>query len=188
MVNFLPNDSVIHISNGTIENISSNNATSFITVSYTDRTNNRRNDQTVRLVVGNNTTIIDENGNFIPVTDLSTGMTVNAAFSSAMTRSIPPQAVAFLIRVVRRPIPDNITVGRIIDIDRQNRSFTTVRDGNISSIIRFNVPTNVLIFDRAGRPINFSRLIPGLRVRIRHASFMTASIPPQTTAFEIQIL
>ena len=29
---------------------------------------------------------------------------------------------------------------------------------------------------------------PGLRVRVRHATFMTASIPPQTTAFEIQIL
>ena len=78
--------------------------------------------------------------------------------------------------------------GKILDVDRQSRSFTALSDGNLSSIIRFNVARDALILDRAGRPIHFSRLIPGLRVRIRHAAFMTASIPPQTTAFEIRVL
>ena len=55
-------------------------------------------------------------------------------------------------------------------------------------MIRFNVPEDVLIFDRLGRRINFSKLVPGMRVRVRHATFMTASIPPQTTAFEIRVL
>lgn len=86
------------------------------------------------------------------------------------------------------PLSDNITTGRIINIDRENRSFTTISDGNLSSVIRFNVPMNVLILDRNRRIINFSRLVPGLRVRVRHASFMTSSIPPQTTAFEIRVL
>lgn len=181
-------DSVIHISNGTIENITSENRTTFVTVTYTDRANNRRTEQTIRLVVGNSTVIVNENGNTVPVSTLQTGMTIDAIVSSAMTRSIPPQTNAILIRIVRRPMRDNITVGRIIEIDRQNRSFTTIRDGNLSSIIRFNVPENAMIFDRLGRPINFSRLVPGLRVRVRHAAFMTASIPPQTTAFEIRIL
>lgn len=39
-----------------------------------------------------------------------------------------------------------------------------------------------------GRPMNFSGLVSGLRVRVRHAAFMTASIPPQTTAFEIRVV
>lgn len=83
---------------------------------------------------------------------------------------------------------NNIIIGRILDIDRQNRSFSTISDGRLSSVTRFNVPMNAQIFDLFGRPINFSRLVPGMRVRVRHADFMTASIPPQTTAFVIRII
>lgn len=193
MDNFIPQDSanqnpVAFISNGIIENIRFENANAFVTLSYSDCINCQRTEQTIVLVVGNQTVILDENGNRIPVRDLRAGMTVNATISSAMTRSIPPQSSAFMIRIVRRPISDTITIGRIVTVDRQNRSFTTIRDRNLSSVIQFNVPMNALIFDRMGREVNFSRLTPGLQVWIRHASFMTASIPPQTTAFEIRIL
>lgn len=188
MDNFFPDNSIINISDAVIQNISRNNNTTFVTIYYTDCANCRPMDQTVRLVIGRNTLIFDEAGNSIPASELRTGMTINAAFSSAMTRSIPPQSNAFMIRIVSRPIPDRITIGRIIDIDRQSRSFTALTDGNRSSIIRFNVPTNTQIFDVIGRPMNFSRLMPGLRVRVRHASFMTASIPPQTTAIEIRVI
>lgn len=83
---------------------------------------------------------------------------------------------------------DEITVGRIVNVNRQNRSFTTISDGNLSTVIQFNVPEDAAIRNIFGRPMNFSNLVPGLRVRVRHASFMTASIPPQTTAFEIQVI
>lgn len=179
---------VVNINNGIIDNITSDNNALLVTVSYSERPRPGREQQTIRLVVSDNTIILDERGNALRPRDLRTGMTINASVSSAMTRSIPPQATAFVIQVVRRPMRDNITVGRIIDVDRQNRSFTTIRDGNLSSIIRFNVPDNALITDRLGRQTNFARLGPGMRVRVRHAAFMTASIPPQTTAFEIQIL
>lgn len=82
----------------------------------------------------------------------------------------------------------NVTVGRIINIDSQARTISTISDRNPSSIIRFNVPANARIFDIFGRSMSFSRLQPGLRVRVRHASFMTPSIPPQTTAFEIRVV
>lgn len=85
------------------------------------------------------------------------------------------------------PPQANITAGAILEINRQNRSFTTISNGNPLSIIRFNVPENTFIFDRFGRPIDFNRLTPGMRVWVRHANFMTRSIPPQTTAFEIRI-
>ncbi len=188
MDNFFPDNSIINISDAVIQDISRDSNSTLITIFYTDCANCRPMEQTVRLAVNSNTLIFDEAGNAIPASDLRTGMTINAAFSSAMTRSIPPQSNAFMIRVVGRPIPDNVTVGRIVDIDRNNRSFTTISDNKLSSIIRFNVPMNTPIFDIAGRPINFSRLMPGLRVQIRHATFMTASIPPQTTAFEIQVI
>lgn len=187
MDNFFQNNSTINISDGVIDRIERDRGTTFVTVTYSDCIRCTRNPQTVRLVVDNETRIFDENGRRIPISDLRTGMVINAAISSAMTRSIPPQATAFVIRVVGRPLPDNITMGRIIEVDRQNRSFTTISDTNLSSIIRFNVPMDAVILNRAGRPINFSNLVPGLRVWVRHAAFMTASIPPQTTAFEIRV-
>jgi hypothetical protein len=87
-----------------------------------------------------------------------------------------------------RPVTDDVTTGNIINVDRNNRSFTTISNLDISTIVQFNVPEDTPIYNRIGRQVNFSMLAPGMRVRVRHASFMTASIPPQTTAFEIQIL
>lgn len=188
MVTFFPNNPITHISNGTIENITTENNTNFVTISYTDRVNNREIQRTARLAVGRNTTVLDENGNFVPASTLTTGMMVNAVVSFAMTRSIPPQTTAYLVRIVSRPMTDNIVTGRILEVDRQNRSFTVAGDGNLSSVIRFNVPENAAILGRNGRRMNFSGLMPGMRVRVRHASFMTASIPPQTTAFEVRVL
>lgn len=188
MDNTFSRNPTIQISDAVIDNIRKDNATTFVTVTYTDCIDCQRSEQTLRLVVNRQTVILDERGNTIPVTDLREGMVIDATVSSAMTRSIPPQATAFVIRIVRRPMADNTTTGRIVDIDRRNRMMTTISDRNPSSIIRFNVPQNTLILDRTGRPVDFSRLVPGLRVRVRHANFMTASIPPQTTAFEIRII
>ena len=193
---------VINIINGVIQDISREGDTSFVTVSYRSGRGDRRGEQTVRLVVGPRTVIVNSNGLPLPLTFLREGMLINATISSAMTRSNPPQAAAYIIRVVRRPgpqpgpgprpqpgpRPENVTVGVILEVDRNNRSFTTISNRDFSTIIRFNVPNNAVILDRNGRPINFSRLTQGMRVRVRHASFMTASIPPQTTAFEIRVL
>lgn len=209
---------VINISNGRIINISTERENTFVTVTYRDNSENRQNEQTVVLVVGPRTIILNSNGNLVSASALRVGMTINATISSAMTRSNPPQSNAYLIVTIRQfgqgpgpkppeprpprpqtprpqpprpqpqPRPEDVTVGNIINVERNNRSFTTISDRDFSSIIRFNVPENTPIFDRAGRPINFSRLTPGMRVRVRHANFMTASIPPQTTAFEISVL
>ena len=187
MDNFFSDNSTINISDGVIDNIDSDRGTTFITVSYSDCVNCTSTDRSVKLIVDRNTRIFNENGNRIPVSDLRVGMAINATMSSAMTRSIPPQSSALVIRIIGRPLPDNVAIGRIVDVDRQNRNFTTISDTNLSSIIRFNVPMDTRILNRNGRPINFNALVPGLSVRVRHAAFMTASIPPQTTAFEVRI-
>lgn len=190
MDNFFSGDAITTITDGIIEEITSDNNTTFLTVTYSECTSCPGADQSVRLAVGNNTLILNENGFPMQARALEEGMTINAAFSSAMTRSIPPQSPAYVIRVVNRPMAENsqTTIGRIMDIDRQNRSFTTIGNRNLSSIVRFNVPEDARIFDRSGRPMDFSRLIPTMMVKVRHANFMTASIPPQTTAFDIWVL
>ena len=179
---------VIPISNGIIEEISRERGNTFVTVTYGTGFGNQRNEQRIRLVVGPRTIIVNSNGTPIPVSALAVGMRINATVSSAMTRSIPPQATAYLIRIVSRAPQEAVTVGRILEADRRGRNFTTISDRDPSSIIRFNVSEDTTFLGRVGRPIDFAALTPGLRVRVRHANFMTASIPPQTTAFEVQVL
>lgn len=179
---------VTNIVNGTIENISSDRGNTLALVTYMGRRGNQRDEQTVRLVIGPRTVILNTRGEPVSASALREGMTIHASFSLAMTRSIPPQATAYLIRIVGRPMPDNITIGRILDINRNNRSFTTMTDRDFSTVMRFNTSDNTTFLDRFGRRMEFSRLNPGMRVRVRHANFMTASIPPQTTAFEVRVL
>lgn len=188
METFIGNDFVINAFNAVIQDISYNRTTRFITISYDEcvRCNNR--EKIVTLIVDRDTIIIGQRGNNIPASDLQRGMTINAAFSAAMTRSIPPQSRAFVIQVVNRPSMYNTTIGRIVATDSNNRFITVMGNSNLSSIIRFNVAPNAVILTPFGRSTGFSSLVPGMRVRITHASFMTMSIPPQTTAYRIQIL
>lgn len=88
---------------------------------------------------------------------------------------------------IRQNNSDTITIGRIINIDRKRNSFT-VTDRGMSSAIRFNAAPNIRVFDILVRPMDFSGLRVGMRVQVRHASFMTNSIPPQTTAFVVRVI
>lgn len=188
MDTFIGNDFVINVFNAVIQNISSSPTTRFITISYDEcvRCNNR--EKTVTLIADRDTIIIGQHGNSIPAAELQPGMIINASFSASMTRSIPPQAQAFVIQVVNRSSMNNTTVGRIINTDGTNFFITVLTNSNLSSVIRFNVAPNAVILTPFGRSTSFSSLVPGMRVRVTHAAFMTMSIPPQTTAYRIQIL
>ena len=179
---------VTRISNATIEEISQDRNNLLVTAVYRDRRNNRGEEQRIRMAVGPGTVVVKMDGTRGRASDLSEGMVVNGIVSNAMTRSIPPQAEAFFIEIVRGGMENSTTVGRIVDINRMDRNFTTISDGNFTSIIRFNVPQNTPIINRMGRNVESNNLLPGMRVEVRHANFMTASIPPQTTALEVKIL
>ena len=179
---------VNNISNAIIEEISKERNNILVTAVYWEGKNKEREEQKIRMVVGPGTVVVNMNGSRGNASDLNVGMVINAVVSNNMTRSIPPQAEAFLIDIVKNMQENSTTIGRIVDIDRMGRNFTTISDGNFTSIIRFNVPQNTPIINRIGMPMEFTGLIPGMRVEVRHGNFMTASIPPQTTALEIKVL
>lgn len=96
------------IRNGIIEEIVSKNNNTFITVSQPGR--NCKScpcfGERIQLIVSRSTIILDENGTPIPVGSLRISMTINASYSSIMTRSIPPQSVAYIIQIIKRVRPD----------------------------------------------------------------------------------
>ena len=84
--------------------------------------------------------------------------------------------------------PSSTTTGRIVQIDFNNNYVLTANPNNISDQTRFNVTNSTTFTNRFGAPIRFRSLRPGQMVRVTHANFSTLSIPPQTTAFNIQQL
>lgn len=181
--------SLVQINNALVEEVSTtNNKTGFIVVSYVNYSAaGIAFVDTLQLNVSGNTTIINLTGGRNCICDIQEGMWVDVISSSSMTRSIPPQSNAFVI-VVRRGVAaaTDITTDRIIYVD--NNSILTGNANRINTQTRFIVTSNTVIRNRMGEPIRISDLRPGQRVRVIHANFQTASIPPQTTAFYIQII
>lgn len=188
-----PNNAVMNVNDAVIEEIFHDNRTSFVTISYRVRDFNIILTELVTLVVDRNTIIRNRQGRRISVRDLRVGNVVNASFSAVMTRSIPPQSRAFMITVVREeinPLPSfpNVVEDRIMEIDTRNNFLVTGNPNDIMSQMRFVVNNMTNIFNRRGNRISFRDLRPGQMIRVEHADFVTASIPPQTTALNIWVL
>jgi hypothetical protein len=182
---------VMRIDNGLIENVSVTNCSSgFFIVSYAvPRPNRMTSIETIQLNVTRNTAIINSRGLPISFCDLRQGMWVDTLFSPVMTRSIPPQSNAFFVAARREPHATlSVTTARIALVDQKNSFIYTGQLNNINSLVRYNVTRQTSILDRNGNPASLRSLRPGQMVRITHASFKTLSIPPQTTAYHIQMI
>jgi hypothetical protein len=179
---------VIFVQDALIEEIIIDNRTGFVTISYGvmgDRCMVYM--QLVTLVVDRDTVIRNQFGQDLSLRDLREGMIVDAEFSSAMTRSIPPQSRAFRITVIQNDSV-SITEDRVLSVDINNGFFYTGNAEDMLSQMRFVVNNETRIMDRRGNKIRLRDLRPGQLVRVEHANFQTMSIPPQTTAFNVQIL
>lgn len=182
-------DNVIFVENALIEEINRDNRTTYVTISYEVMGDNcMTNVNVVRLVVSRNTIIRDQFGQPMSVRDLSEGMVIDAEFSSAMTRSIPPQSNAYRITVIGQNNLYVITEDTVIGVDPNNNFLFTGNPYDIYDQMRFVVNESTVIRDRRGNRIRLTDLRPGQDVRVEHATFQTMSIPPQTTAFRIQVL
>ena len=182
------NRNTIRVFSAVIDRINRDRNTTFVTISYNDCIGCNGIRGPVQLVVNQDTTIRDERGRNIRAGELERGMIVDATFSSAMTRSIPPQSQAFSIRITRRADRTQTTTGRMIEVNTRNNYIMVLRNQNPSSVVRFNISPNTEIFDLFGRRTSLSSLTAGFRVSVEHAAFMTASIPPQTTAFTVRVI
>lgn len=186
---------IMRINNAFVEKASCfNNFSGYILVSYSaPGMNNTVSIKKIRLNLNRNTTVVDDFGQRQCICCIRRGMWVNAVFSPIMTRSIPPQSNAFLIAVQRIPRPplfpqnpSSVTTGRIVLTDVDNNYFITQNNRNDQT--KFMITSTTSFTNRQGMPIRFSNLKTGQMVRITHANFQTLSIPPQTTAFNVQLI
>ncbi|MGL5434430.1 MAG: hypothetical protein ACRDBO_03395 [Lachnospiraceae bacterium] len=163
----------------------------FLVVSYAvHKANDIISIETLRLNVDSSTLIMNSFGMQIRFEDIQPGTWTDVRFSPMMTRSIPPQAQAFLIiteRNVQQP-QSSVTTDKVASVDPANNLLYTGNPRDINSQTRFVVTNTTMITDRRGNQIPLRSIRPGQMVRITHANFQTASIPPQTTAFVIELI
>ena len=178
----------LFVDNARIVSIFQDRQVGYVTISFrgSDGRNVSRMQQVV-LVVTESTLITNQSGQRLSLRNLRVGMLVNAEYSANMTRSNPPQANAFRIIVVSRG-ETAVSVARILRVDDRNNFILTGNPINPLEQVRYNVDESTVILNRFGAPIRLRDLRPGQIVQIEHATFQTASIPPQTTAFIIQVI
>lgn len=182
---------IMSIDNALVEEVSDTNCQiGYLVVSYSvKKPNGMTLIELLRLNINKNTLILNSLGLPMRLCDIHKGMWIDALFSAIMTRSIPPQSNAFFIIARREPQASmNVTTDRIAMVDTKNKFLYTGWLNNINSQMRFVITDSTTISDRNGNPVSLCSLRPGQMVRVTHASFQTASIPPQTTAFHIQLL
>lgn len=182
-------NNVISVQDAIIEEVVIDNRTGFVTISYGVMGERCMvHIELVTLIVGQDTVIRNQFGQNMSLRDLREGMVIDAEFSSAMTRSIPPQSRAYRITVINQKNSTSITEDRVLSVDTNNGFLYTGNANDMLSQMRFVVNNETRIMDRRGNRIRLRDLRPGQLVRVEHANFQTMSIPPQTTAFSIQVL
>ena len=184
---------LLRINNAFVEEVFCfRNTEGYMLVSYSvPGENNTVSIQNIQLNFNRGTVILNPLGRRICQCCVQAGMWVNVVFSAQMTRSIPPQSNVFFVAVrrnVNTPPASSVTTGRITLIDFDNQFLYTEDPRNPDNQIKFIFNDATTVSNRFGAPIRIDDLQPGEMVRITHANFMTASIPPQTTAFHIRLL
>lgn len=183
-------NTIIHVENAIIEEVVAyTGRTGYVLISFgvTDE-NNMFSMQEVRLNVGNNTVIMDEGGSSLNLYDLREGMRIDGDFSSAMTRSIPPQSQAYRIVVLQEDVSVTITTDRVVSVDRNNGFLFTGNFYDMYDQMIFTISNETVILDRKNNIIPLEAIQPGQLVRVEHAIFQTLSIPPQSPAYRVQVL
>ena len=187
---FFLGDTIIHVENAFIEEVAADTErTGYVLITYGVRNENSIiYRQEIRLNVGNNTIIIDEEGRLLNLYDLSNGMRIAADFSSAMTRSIPPQSNAYRIVVLQEEDSVNITTDRVVNVDIINGFLLTGNPYDFYDQFIFTISNETVILDQNNNTIPLEAIQPGQLVRVEHAIFQTLSIPPQSPAYRVQVL
>ncbi|HHV13158.1 MAG TPA: hypothetical protein GXX75_23065 [Clostridiales bacterium] len=186
----LPVEDILVAENAVIEEVmASNRNTGYVLISYEAfGQDNQSYVSQIRLNVGRDTVIMDESGASLSLYDLMEGMRVDAEFSAMMTRSIPPQSNAFRIIVLEDLPSVNVTTDRVVGIDVDHGFLLTGNPNDMYDQMLFTISDQTVILDRDGNPTELEEIQPGQLVRVEHAIFQTASIPPQSPAYFIQLL
>lgn len=135
----------------------------------------------ITFVVTRNTTLQD-----CTVDDLTLGAIVEATYGLTMTRSLPPQTAAFSVKVIKpgeQTFEYEGSIKEVSDVkDYKYVTVTAIDSKNTNSEIVFIVSKDTKLEN-----CTLQDMIVGAKIKVTYGMAMTASLPPQTSAFKISI-
>ncbi len=180
-------NNIYRISNATVQAIRNTRNVSYITVSYIPPVP-RGVEQSLVLIVSNQTLIRNTYGRIFTRLHIKLGMTLDTDVSSAMTASIPPQARAIRITILPPASPYHVMLGTILQVNNNARQILVGSPNEPTNQMRFNIMPSTIIWNQRGQQVNFNHLRRGQFVRVDHSINQTFSIPPQANAYRIWIV
>ncbi|MEL4304781.1 hypothetical protein [Methanococcoides sp. LMO-2] len=151
------------------------------------------------LMIGEETTITDSNGNELVFEDLSEGTRIEAHYGPMTTRSLPPQSSAVSIVVLDENVPTGPqpvkTTGTILGTEVWSENTVLLLDQDESDIgegypcdIFLVTAEETVIMDNDGNELTIEDLTEGTRVEAYYGPMVTASLPPQSGTLKIVVL
>ncbi len=148
------------------------------------------------LNVGDETEILDTDGNKLDFSALTIGMEVEVEHSMAMTMSLPPQTAAFQIKVVSALEAKDVlgTWGTIEEILQSDNGDVSVRvkgagltDRSPEEVV-LRIAKDTVLQDADGKAIGVKELEKGARVVGFYTPMLTKSLPPIGTALKLTLV
>ena len=137
------------------------------------------------LKINSDTKILDQYNREISLENIKEGMIVSVEHSKAMTRSIPAQANAVSLQIVKS-IEDSILLTTdVLDV-LEDRILVGEKDDD-STYKYLMINDNTVLADKNGSVIKLSDIKPGMSIIVEHSKAMTRSLPPQTQAFVVKV-
>lgn len=131
-------------------------------------------------------TITYKNQNYIPVTELATALGKEVTYKNGVVTITTPKEED------TPTAPEKVTIAKatIKSVDKANKQVTILPAGKkdqVENYIVLNVSdTETSIrHEKLKKVVTLGDLEKGMAIQVVHASIMTASLPPQTSAFEI---
>lgn len=147
----------------------------------------------ILFVLSDNVKIRNQYGKTIGFKDLIVGQKIKVEHSNAMSKSLPPQCVAYSIEIV-----DDFNIEILVDaiieeISVKNNSITVSYEVKVGSryyeyTLILVVDSNTIILDRKGKSISLSSLKEGMVIDVEHEILAILSSPPKAYAHKISIV
>ena len=150
----------------------------------------------ISLRITESTTITKDDA-AITLDQLQPGMTIAATHGEASTRSLPPTAETFTLRVLKEAevtTPENVTLENveILEVNQTEQGYSLLvatENGTETQQIILHISEDTSIkHEKDKRIYKANDLTKGMKLNVVHGPAMTLSLPGQATAVEIVIL
>lgn len=148
------------------------------------------------LNIGDETKILDADGNKLDFSVLSIGMEVEVEHSLAMTMSLPPQTAAFQIKVISSLAEKDVlgTSGAIKEVRQGDDGEVSVRvtglgltDQSPQDVV-LRITKDTVLLDADGKTIEAKELTEGAQVVGFYTPRLAKSLPPIGTALKMTLV